>query len=168
MDFITILANTPIIITLVAYALTAIIFGVWGAYAINLLDSLKEVGNYSMQQELAYPQVRPNLAWEALVKDLIDGVELVEDDRLSMDRMEELFYGYTMDSLEEALEVVSLLVSKDEGVARCWEQLLDIKITTTDDDAAAEAPALGYLSGTEFSWVSLGGEKIKVEPWSSL
>ena len=148
MEFITIIASSHLALTMVAFSLTAIIFGAWGAYALTVLDSLHEVGNYSMQQDLAYPQVRNNEAWEALVQDLIDGTEQVEDDRLTMARMEELFYGYTMDSLEEALEVVSLLVSKDNDVARCWEQLLGMKITTT------EAPVLGYLnSGVPFSWI---------------
>jgi hypothetical protein len=145
MEFITILDSLNITIVIVMAFAMALPFGIWGAYALNVMDSIQEVGNYSMQQDLAYPQHRPTPVFAQ------EGAE----DGLSIGRLEEIFYGYTMEALEEALEVVAIL-AKDNRVLGFlgWASVSGVATNAGTS-----------VVGTAFSWIQSPAPRWEPSPW---
>ena len=170
--YITILATVPFINTMALFAMVMLVAGSIGALVLNSLDNTPSY--YSCPQELTYPRVLPNEAWLNLVENLIAGTEPEPYvDAPSIERLEIMFYDYSMDQLEEALEVVGLLakVQKQENVVE-WVYNAPAPVVENHwahlKEVMNEVPFMGYIGDGRLDTIMLGGLKTPVFSWASL
>ena len=155
--YITLLADVPFTLTLTMYVMMALVWGAWGAFALTQLDVIFTGREVALDAEpnnrcLVWPvpsdwtapyacsySVAPMHIEPAPYRDIV-----------SVDRLEVLFMDYSMDQLEEAMEVTALLakVQKNDHVV---EWTYNAPVPTVEDhwahfaEVMSEIPFIGYI-----------------------
>lgn len=192
--YITILATVPFINTMALFAMVMLVAGSIGALVLNLMDSLT-TSEYTMERAplnrcLVWPipadwtsPVAPCSYSTATTRCLqwpvpasyhqMSATPAVRKDVCSISHLEALFMDYSMDQLEEAIEVVGLLakVQKQENVVE-WVYNAPAPVVENHwahlKEVMNEVPFMGYIGDGRLDTIMLGGLKTPVFSWASL